>query len=132
MSLSTCLGIFFLGLLNYKLNYFKIFLQDIPILLYPLMTIIELASYVIRAFSLAIRLSANIMAGHILVDIIAEVVAFLNYCFFDLSFLGFLLLMALFFLEIGVACLQAYVFVLLITIYLNDAVNLNLHVESHN
>ena len=35
--------------------------------------------------------------------------------------------MALFFLEIGVACLQAYVFVLLITIYLNDGVNLNLH-----
>lgn len=127
MSLSLCLGIFFVGLVNYKLNYLKIFLLDIPILLYPLMTVIELASYVIRAFSLAIRISANIMAGHILVDIIAEVIAFLNYCFFDLAFLGFLLLMALFVLEIGVACLQAYVFVLLITIYLNDAVNLNLH-----
>jgi F-type H+-transporting ATPase subunit a len=127
MSLSLCLGIFFVGLVNYKLNYLKIFLLDIPILLYPLMTVIELASYVIRAFSLAIRISANIMAGHILVDIIAEVIAFLNYCFFDLAFLGFILLMALFVLEIGVACLQAYVFVLLITIYLNDAVNLNLH-----
>lgn len=92
------------------------------------MTVIELASYVIRAFSLAIRLSANIMAGHILVDIIAGVVAFLNYCFFDLSFIVLFLLMALFFLEIGVACLQAYVFVLLILIYLNDSVNLNLHV----
>jgi len=121
------LGIFFVGLYNYKLDYLKIFLLDIPILLYPLMTVIELFSYVIRIFSLAIRLSANILAGHILVDIIAEVIVYLNYCFLDLSFVVFILLMALFFLEIGVALLQAYVFVLLITIYLNDAVNLNLH-----
>jgi ATP synthase subunit 6 len=128
MSLSIGLGIFFLGLYNYSLDYLKIFLLDIPFLLYPLMTVIELSSYVIRAFSLAIRLSANIMAGHILVDIIAEVIAYLNYSFIDLSFIVFILLMSLFFLEIGVALLQAYVFILLITIYLNDAVNLHLHV----
>lgn len=127
LSLSMGLGIFLVGLYNYKLEYLKIFLLDIPILLYPLMTVIELFSYVIRIFSLAIRLSANILAGHILVDIIAEVIVYLNYCFLDLSFVVFILLMALFFLEIGVALLQAYVFVLLITIYLNDAVNLNLH-----
>ena len=127
LSLSTCLGIFFLGLMNYKLDYLKIFLQNIPILLYPLMTVIELASYVIRAFSLAIRLSANILAGHILVDIIAEVISMLNYYLVDLAFVVLLLLIALFILEIGVACLQAYVFLLLITIYLNDAVNLHLH-----
>jgi len=128
LSLSICLGIFILGIFNYKLDYLKIFLLDIPLLLYPLMIVIEMSSYVIRAFSLAIRLSANIMAGHILVDIIAEVIAYLNYCLMDISFIVFILLIALFFLEIGVACLQAYVFVLLITIYLNDAVNLNLHV----
>lgn len=127
LALSLGLGIFLVGLYNYKLEYLKIFLLDIPILLYPLMTIIELFSYVIRIFSLAIRLSANILAGHILVDIIAEVIVYLNYCFLDLSFVVFILLMALFFLEIGVALLQAYVFVLLVTIYLNDAVNLTLH-----
>ena len=92
------------------------------------MTLIELASYVIRAFSLAIRLSANLLAGHILVDIIAEVISFLNYYLIDLSFVVLALLIALFFLEVGVACLQAYVFILLITIYLNDAVNLHLHI----
>lgn len=128
VAVSICLGIFFVGIMNYQLDYLKIFLQDIPILLYPLMTVIELASYVIRAFSLAIRLSANIMAGHILVDIIAEVLAFLNYYLIDLSFVVLFLLIGLFILEIGVACLQAYVFILLITIYLNDAVNLNIHV----
>ena len=128
ISLSTCFGIFILGLINYKLEYLKIFLMNIPILLYPLMTLIELASYVIRAFSLAIRLSANIIAGHILVDIIAEVIALLNYYLIDLSFLVLALLIALMFLEIGVACLQAYVLLLLITLYLNDAVNLHLHI----
>ena len=122
------LSIFFVGISNFKLDYLKIFLLDIPIALYPLMTVIELSSYVIRAFSLAIRLSANIMAGHILVDIIAEVIAYLNFCLLDLSFIVFILLMALFFLETGVALLQAYVFVLLLSIYLNDAVNLVLHV----
>ena len=128
LSLSMGLSIFFVGISNFKLDYLKIFLLDIPIALYPLMTVIELSSYVIRAFSLAIRLSANIMAGHILVDIIAEVIAYLNFCLLDLSFLVFILLMALFFLETGVALLQAYVFVLLLSIYLNDAVNLVLHV----
>ena len=128
LSLSMGLGIFLVGLYNYKIEYLKIFLLDIPILLYPLMTVIELTSYIIRAFSLAIRLSANIMAGHILVDIIAEVIVYLNYYFIDLSFIVLIILMALFFLEIGVALLQAYVFVLLITIYLNDAVNYKLHV----
>lgn len=128
LSLSMGLGIFVLGLYNYKLDYFKIFLQDIPILLYPLMTVIELSSYVIRAFSLSIRLSANIMAGHILADIIAEVIAYLNFYFLDLSFMLFILFMALFILEIGVALLQAYVFILLLTIYLNDSVNLTIHV----
>ena len=123
-----CLGIFFVGLYNYKLDYLKIFLLDIPFLLYPLMTVIELASYVIRAFSLAIRLSANIMAGHILVDIIGEVIVYLNIYLIDLSIILLVILIALFFLEIGVALLQAYVFVLLILIYLNDAVNLKLHV----
>lgn len=127
VSLSVCLGIFFLGLKNYYLDYLKIFLQNIPIILYPLMTVIELASYVIRAFSLAIRLSANILAGHILVDIIAEVISLLNYYLVDLAFIVLALLVALFFLEIGVACLQAYVFILLISIYLNDSVNLQLH-----
>jgi len=128
VSLSSCLSILLIGLINYKLNYFKIFLQEIPIILYPLMTVIELASYVIRAFSLAIRLSANIMAGHILVDIIAEVLAYINLLLIDLAIIIFLLIIGLFVLEIGVACLQAYVFLLLITIYMNDAINLKLHV----
>ena len=124
LSLGICLGIFIIGYLIYSLNYLKIFLLDIPFLLYPLMIIIELASYVIRAFSLAIRLSANIMSGHILVDIIAEVIVFLNFLFIDLSFFLLFIFFFLFLLESGVACLQAYVFILLLTIYFQDTLNL--------
>jgi F0F1-type ATP synthase membrane subunit a len=92
------------------------------------MLVIELSSYLIRAFSLGIRLSANILAGHLLVDIIADLIAFLNNYLIDLSFLVLSLLIALYFLEIGVACLQAYVFLLLVSLYLHDAVVLHLHV----
>jgi ATP synthase subunit 6 len=92
------------------------------------MVVIELSSYIIRAFSLGIRLSANILAGHLLVDIIADLIAFLNSYLIDLSFVVLALLVALFFLEIGVACLQAYVFLLLVSLYLHDAVILHLHV----
>jgi ATP synthase subunit 6 len=96
-------------------------------MLYPLMIIIELASYIIRSFSLAIRLSANIMAGHILVHILADSIAKLSIMNMDLVFILLCLLLSLFVLEFGIACLQAYVFTLLICIYLNDAVNLPVH-----
>ena len=126
-SLSICLGIFFIGLRNHKIKFLKIFLPDVPLMLYPLMIAIELASYVIRSFSLAIRLSANIMAGHILVHILADAVYKLGALSMDLVFITLCLLLGLFVLEFGVACLQAYVFTLLICIYLNDAVNLPVH-----
>ena len=128
ISLSICFGIFLLGLIKHQFNYLKIFIQRIPILLYPLMTVIELASYGIRGFSLSIRLSANVLAGHILVDLIAKVIAFLNYFLMELSSLLYALLGGLFMLEIGVSCLQAYILILLVSIYLVDAVVLHLHI----
>jgi len=127
LSLSSCLGILILGLLKYKVEYLKIFILDLPLYLYPLMTVIEVGSYIIRAFSLGIRLTANIMAGHILVEIVGELLAYLNYYIMDMVIIVYGLILCLFFLEIGVACLQGYVFMLLITIYMNDAINLNLH-----
>ena len=116
-----------MGIRKYKIKFLKIFLPEVPLLLYPLMVLIELASYVIRSFSLAIRLSANIMAGHILVHILALTCFSLSSFQVDLSVLVYLLLFSLFVLEFGVACLQAYVFTLLICMYLNDALNLPEH-----
>jgi len=91
------------------------------------MIFLEILSYIIRSFSLGIRLSANIIAGHILVHLIAGVVFAL--CTFRLFIvlLPLALLIAIFVLEIGVACLQAYIFTILICMYLNDSVNLSIH-----
>jgi F0F1-type ATP synthase membrane subunit a len=84
---------------------------------------IELFSYVIRAFSLSIRLTANILAGHTLVNIISVFIIntlAVNYFF---SFIGFLGIFAILLLELGVACLQAYVLTILICIYLKDVLS---------
>lgn len=89
-----------------------------------MLIVIEIFSYIIRAFSLAIRLSANIMAGHTLVFIISSfitnIISNAKYGFF---FIGFFVLLMVLTLELGVAFLQAYVFTVLVSIYLNDAIN---------
>jgi len=76
---------------------------------------------------MGIRLTANIIAGHTLVFIVSS---FLSKIFvLKVVFVLFLyaLLFSIFFLEIGVAFLQAYVFIVLFCIYLNDSLNLPQH-----
>ena len=89
---------------------------------------IELISYIFRPISLGVRLFANMMAGHTLVKIIS------SFAWTMLSVGGILavasvipvvIVFALTGLEIGVACLQAYVFTILVCIYLNDAIHLH-------
>lgn len=126
-SLSICLGIFFLGILRHKVHFFKLFVLDVPLLLAPMMIILEILSYIIRSFSLAIRLSANILAGHTLVHIIADFVVAMANLKFILVLLPFILLLAIFVLELGVACLQAYIFTILVCMYLNDSIHLAEH-----
>jgi ATP synthase subunit 6 len=86
-----------------------------------ILIIIELLSYVIRAFSLALRLSANITAGHTLLHIISglNLGIFKNVLIF--APLTSILLLAIMFLELGVAFVQSYVFLMLSCIYINDA-----------
>lgn len=126
-SLSICLGIFFIGLINFKLKFLKLFVPEVPFLLYFLMIPIELLSYVLRSFSLAIRLSANIIAGHILVHIIADFIVILCKIHTLIVIFPLMLLMAIFMLELGVACLQAYIFVTLVCMYLNDSLYFSHH-----
>lgn len=90
-----------------------------------MLILIELFSYVIRAFSLAIRLSANIMAGHTLVYIIASSVVYITSVKLLFFAFGFMILFLILLLELGVAFLQAYVFTILVCIYTNDAINLS-------
>lgn len=122
ISLGTCLSIFILGIFIHNLQFLKIFIPECPFLLLPMLIFIEVFSYVIRAFSLAIRLSANIMAGHTLVYLIASFLLNITKMKFWFFFLSFFFLIAILFLELGVAFLQAYVLSVLVCIYLNDAI----------
>lgn len=101
------------------------FIPEVPKFLYPLIIPLEMLSYVIRGFSLAIRLSANVLAGHTLTHIISDTVKLLGLVNFDLALISLVLLVGITVMEMGVACLQAYIFTLLIVIYINDVYNLS-------
>ncbi len=90
----------------------------------PLLVLIEFISYIARVFSLAIRLFANITAGHILIKILS----WLTWMILDILFLSgisFFIISSLWFLEFFISILQAYVFLTLLCLYLNDVVNLH-------
>ena len=89
---------------------------------------IELLSYLFKPVSLAIRLFANMMAGHTLLKVIAGFAFVLMSkpgILFLLHYVPLLLLVILFVLESAVAVIQAFVFTILICTYLNDALNLH-------
>lgn len=102
--------------------------QGVPLPLAPFLVLLELISYCFRALSLGIRLFANMMAGHSLVKILSGF-AWTMLSMGGIMYLAHLaplvIVFALIGLELGVAVLQAYVFTILICIYLNDAINLH-------
>jgi len=71
-------------------------------------------------FSLAVRLVANIMAGHTLIYIISSFSLILFSLNYILIVVGIMFICVVMLLELGVACLQAYVFTILLLIYTND------------
>ena len=108
---------------KHGLKYLSIFVPSgVPAVLLPLITIIEIISYLSRPVSLSVRLFANMMAGHTMLKVFGGFVISLGILggWLPLSFS-----VALTGLEILVAFLQAYVFAILTCIYLNDALNLH-------
>lgn len=122
LSLSLGLSIFILGFVLHNVTFLRIFIPESPLALLPLLVIIEIFSYILRCFSLAIRLSANILSGHTLVYIIATFLANVLNIKFWLFLISSLLVFFVLILELGVAFLQAYVFTLLVCLYLNDSI----------
>lgn len=123
LAISIFIGITLIGFINSGLNFLKFFIPagvTNKILLYFLI-FIEIISYMIRPLSLAIRLFANMLAGHTLLYILlgsALVVSKTKIYF--LVFLPLLIIFLVIFLEIGIAFIQTYVFVILILIYFID------------
>ena len=89
---------------------------------------IEIVSYVFRPISLSIRLFANMMAGHVLLKILAGFVwTFMHVAGFSfiIHFLPILIILPLFILELAIAIIQAFVFTLLTIVYLGDVLHLH-------
>jgi len=104
------------------LSFLRLFVPNgSPRFLLPIIVVIEFISYLLRTFSLSIRLFANIMAGHTLMHILASfVTAFLKVLPL-FAFFPFIIVLAVVVLEVCIAFLQAYVFLILLTIYLEDS-----------
>ena len=115
--------LFIMGFIKNGFGYLKLFVPSgVPLVLLPLIVIIEIISYLSRPVSLSVRLFANMMAGHTMLKVFGGFVISLGIIggWLPLSFS-----VALTGLEILVAFLQAYVFAILTCIYLNDALNLH-------
>lgn len=94
--------------------------QGTPTPLIPILVVIETISLFIQPVALAVRLTANITAGHLLIHLIGSATLALLTASFLATSLTLVLLVLLTILEIAVALIQAYVFTLLVSLYLHD------------
>lgn len=117
------------GLVIHRLRFFTYFFPPgAPILLAPLLVPIEIMSYLSRLISLSVRLFANMVAGHVMMEVFAAFILMLGAA----GILGWVpaavalgVNVALIGFEILVAVIQAYVFAILTCIYLHDAIHLH-------
>jgi F-type H+-transporting ATPase subunit a len=127
LALLVFLTVVVYGFWKNGLRFFRLFVPSgVPIYILPLVTFIEVLSFLSRPVSHSVRLFANMLAGHITLKVFGGFVVMLG----SLGFLGWLgavlplgLTVALTALELLVAFLQAYVFAILTCIYLNDAIH---------
>ena len=117
------------GFWRHGFHFFSLFVpHGTPLVLLPLIFLVELISFMVRPFSLALRLFVAMIAGHILVEVFGNfVVSGLNAggAGTAISLLSFVFIAGVLALELLVAAIQAYVFALLTSLYINDAVNLH-------
>lgn len=97
-----------------------------PVLLLPLMMPIELVSQLARPVALAVRLFANMTAGHTILAVLFGMALSLPVL---IGWLPFTFTIAINGLEVGIAFIQAYIFTILTCVYLGDAINLHGHSE---
>jgi F-type H+-transporting ATPase subunit a len=123
MAVVVFVGVTIIGFARHGLHFFSLFVPPgaplgIAIILAPL----EFFSYLIRPVSLSLRLFANMLAGHVLLKVLAGFIITLGIVFGAVPFVA---VFGITLLEILVAMIQAYVFALLTCLYLNDAIHLH-------
>jgi F-type H+-transporting ATPase subunit a len=119
------------GLAKHGFHFFSLFVpHGAPWWMLPILIPVEFVSFMVRPFSLALRLFVAMTAGHILMKVLAGfVINGLNaealWVAPIVSLPSFILMIGITLLELLVAAIQAYVFALLTSLYLNDAINLH-------
>lgn len=118
-----------IGVIHHKNKIFNLFLpKGVPLFIVPALIIIETISFFSRVLSLAIRLFANIVAGHILLKILVSFLnvilkAHLSFTFPSIiALIGILIIVVL---EVFIGILQVYIFNLLLLIYINGVLDLH-------
>lgn len=116
-------GVFFavtiLGFVKHGAHFLGLFwMSDAPLILRPIIAIIEVISYFVRPVSHSIRLAGNIMAGHAVIKVFAGFAAIAA-----ISPVSVAAIVAIYGLEVLVAFIQAYVFTILTCVYLKDALH---------
>jgi F-type H+-transporting ATPase subunit a len=128
LAITVFLTVLTYGLWRHGLHFFNLFVpKGVPIYILPLIVFIEILSFVSRPISHSVRLFANMLAGHITLQVFAGFIVLLGGAMGALGWAGgvlpFAMIVILFALETLVAFLQAYVFAILTCIYLNDAIH---------
>lgn len=129
LSFTIVLGATILGFQKHGLEFFSLLVPaGCPLALVPLLVFIEFISYLARNVSLGLRLAANILSGHMLLNILSGFTYNIMTSGFIAFFLGLLplaFIMAFSGLELAIAFIQAQVFVVLSASYIKDALDLH-------
>lgn len=124
LALAHFVGINIIGVYKHKWKITNLFLPSgVPLMIATFLIGIELVSYIAKVFSLSIRLFANMMSGHALLKILIGFswsLITLGSIYVLIGIFPWVIVTAIMFLEGLIAFLQAYVFTILVTIYIND------------
>lgn len=129
MSFTIVLGATIIGFNKHGLEFFSLFVPaGCPLALLPLLVLIEFISYLSRPVSLGLRLGANILSGHMLLNILGGFtynIMTSGIIYFFLGLIPLLFIIAFSTLELGIAFIQAQVFVVLSSSYIKDSLDLH-------
>lgn len=129
ISFTVVIGATILGLYIHDWRFFSLFVPSgCPLGLLPLLVLIEFISYLARNVSLGLRLAANVLSGHLLLNILSSFTYSImksGFIFFFLGLIPLAFIIAFSGLEIGIAFIQAQVFVVLSASYIKDSLELH-------